>query len=65
MSIEAILLVIAFIVLPLIQQLRQGARKQREVQPAAPPPGGAPTAVACEYSTSRCRECASAAATPA
>ena len=40
MSIEAVLLIIAFIVVPLIQQLRQGARKQRKVPPVASPPGG-------------------------
>lgn len=40
MSTEAVLLIIAFIVVPLIQQLRQGARKQQEVPPVAPPPKG-------------------------
>ena len=39
MSIEAVLLIIAFIVLPLIQQLRQGARKQEDVPTVPPPPG--------------------------
>ena len=39
MSIEAVLLVVAFVVLPLIQQLRQGARKQEDVPTVPPPPG--------------------------
>lgn len=39
MSIEAVLLVVAFVVLPLIQQLRQGARKQEDVPTVALPPG--------------------------
>jgi hypothetical protein len=37
MSIEAVLLIVAFVVLPLIQQLLQRSRQQDDVRPSAAP----------------------------